>query len=38
MARRLPNALSLVVIVLILVTYFGVFADLDWTWQIRTGG
>ncbi|MCI0640820.1 MAG: hypothetical protein L0Y70_17235 [Gemmataceae bacterium] len=37
--RRLPipNALTLVLVTLILVNYFGVFADLDWTWQVRTG-
>ncbi|MCI0352972.1 MAG: hypothetical protein L0Z53_26420, partial [Acidobacteriales bacterium] len=37
--RRIPtpNVLTLVLLTLILVNYFGVFADLDWTWQVRTG-
>lgn len=38
MSRRLPNASSIFIIVLSLVTYFAVFADLDWSWQVRTGG
>src|SRR5881396_2629247 len=38
MSKRIPNVLSLCVVLLLLVTYFGVFADLDWSWQVRTGG
>jgi hypothetical protein len=34
----LPNALSLLIVVLLAANYFGTFADLDFTWQIRTGG
>jgi hypothetical protein len=34
---RLPNLTSLAVIVLLAANYFGPFADLDFTWQIRTG-
>lgn len=33
----MPNAFSLFVILLLGVNYFGVFADLDWSWQVRTG-
>jgi hypothetical protein len=32
-----PNAFSALVIVLLAVNYFAPFADLDFTWQIRTG-
>ncbi|MBI3411279.1 MAG: hypothetical protein HY040_23335 [Planctomycetes bacterium] len=34
----IPNACALVVVALILVNYVGPFADLDWSWQVRTGG
>ena len=33
-----PNAVSLAVMALIAANYFAVFADLDWAWQVRTGG
>jgi hypothetical protein len=33
----LPNLTSLALIGLLAATYFGPFADLDFTWQIRTG-
>src|ERR1043165_7202027 len=33
-----PNIVSLAVMALIGANYFGVFADLDWAWQTRTGG
>lgn len=36
-ACRFPNALSLLVLVLIAANYFSPFADLDYTWQVRTG-
>ena len=32
-----PNLLSLAFICLIVANYLGTFADLDFTWQIRTG-
>jgi len=32
-----PNALALACVCLIAANYFGPFADLDFTWQIRTG-
>lgn len=35
--KRLPNVFSLFLILLLAVGYFGVFADLDWSWQVRTG-
>ena len=35
--KRLPNAASLCVLLLMGVNYFSPFADLDFTWQIRTG-
>jgi hypothetical protein len=31
------NASSLLIILLLATLYFGVFGDLDWSWQIRTG-
>ena len=34
---KLPNAFSLVVVLLLAVNYFSPFADLDYTWQVRTG-
>jgi hypothetical protein len=34
---RLPNLTSVAAIVLLAANYFGPFADLDFTWQIRTG-
>ncbi len=37
MFNRLPNVFSLVLVLLLAVLYFGVFADLDWSWQVRTG-
>jgi hypothetical protein len=42
MAARLariqpPNALTLLAVVLVLVSYFSPFADLDFAWQVRTG-
>jgi hypothetical protein len=33
----LPNAFSLLVILLLAALYVGAFADLDWTWQVRMG-
>jgi hypothetical protein len=33
----LPNSTSLALIALLATNYFGSFADLDFTWQIRTG-
>jgi hypothetical protein len=35
--NRLPNAFSLLLIVLLCTSYFAPFADLDFTWQVRTG-
>ena len=35
--KYLPSAVSVVVVVLIAANYFSPFADLDYTWQIRTG-
>jgi hypothetical protein len=35
--KLLPSAVSVVVIVLMAAEYFSPFADLDYTWQIRTG-
>jgi hypothetical protein len=35
--KKLPNAFSLLLIVLLATNYFVPFADLDFTWQIRTG-
>src|SRR5207253_2274870 len=32
-----PNVFSLVVILLLAALYFGVFGDLDWSWQVRMG-
>ena len=32
-----PNALSILIVVLLAVNYFVPFADLDFAWQIRTG-
>jgi hypothetical protein len=32
-----PNVFALLVLVLLAVNYFSPFADLDYTWQIRTG-
>lgn len=37
LALRAPNLLSLLLVVLIAANYFGVFADLDFAWQVRTG-
>src|SRR5262249_13854560 len=34
---QLPNALSILICVLLAVNYFSPFADLDFAWQIRTG-
>ena len=34
---RYPNLLSIFLIVLLATNYFVPFADLDFTWQIRTG-
>src|SRR4051812_15033934 len=34
----LPNGTSVVLLALLAVNYFSPFADLDYTWQIRTGG
>ncbi len=34
---RLPNLVSLALIVLLSANYFGCLADLDWSWQVRTG-
>lgn len=38
LARTLPNAWSVLVVALLAANYFSPFADLDWTWQVRTGG
>ena len=35
--KYLPNVLSLCVIGLMAANYFNPFADLDYSWQIRTG-
>src|SRR5690349_3122294 len=35
--KEMPNGFSLLLIVLLAVNYFVPFADLDFTWQIRTG-
>src|SRR4051812_5522412 len=35
---RLPNAFSLLAVALVIIAYVSPFADLDWTWQVRTGG
>jgi hypothetical protein len=35
--KRLPNLLSLLLIILAAANYFGPFADLDFAWQVRTG-
>jgi len=32
-----PNVISILIILLLASTYFGVFGDLDWSWQVRTG-
>src|SRR3954468_10222714 len=39
-ARRipLPNGASVVLLAVLAVLYFSPFSDLDYTWQIRTGG
>jgi hypothetical protein len=34
----LPNVWSILVVTLLVANYFSPFADLDWTWQVRTGG
>ncbi len=36
--KQPPNALSLVLLILLAANYFTPFADLDFAWQIRTGG
>jgi hypothetical protein len=36
-SARLPNLLTVTLIVLLAATYFAPFADLDFCWQIRTG-
>ncbi|HBI44784.1 MAG TPA: hypothetical protein DDY78_18310, partial [Planctomycetales bacterium] len=35
--KYVPSAVSLLVVALIAANYFSPFADLDFTWQIRTG-
>src|SRR5262249_400525 len=35
--KQPPNAFAVLVIVLLAGNYFSPFADLDYTWQIRTG-
>jgi hypothetical protein len=35
---RRPNALSVLLLLLLLAVYWRPFADLDFTWQVRTGG
>jgi hypothetical protein len=37
MRQKLPNVCSAVIILLLAAVYFGVFGDLDWSWQVRTG-
>ena len=37
MRSKIPNVCSLVIFLLLAAIYFGVFGDLDWSWQIRTG-
>src|SRR3954452_23655859 len=36
-ARWLPNAFTLLLLILIGANYYAPFADLDFAWQIRTG-
>jgi hypothetical protein len=36
--KQPPSALSLALILLLTVNYFSPFGDLDYTWQVRTGG
>ena len=33
----IPNVFSLLIVLLLASLYFGAFADLDWSWQVRTG-
>src|SRR5271165_1596921 len=33
-----PTVVSLIIILLLASTYFSTFGDLDWSWQVRTGG
>src|SRR5438105_11964521 len=35
--KQLPNLFSILVVLLLAFNYFVPFADLDFTWQIRTG-
>ncbi len=35
--KYVPNICSLVVVLFLAALYFGVFGDLDWSWQVRTG-
>src|SRR5438270_403647 len=37
MRAHIPNVFSVLILALLAATYFGVFGDLDWTWQVRTG-
>src|SRR4051794_33479248 len=37
MFKKLPNVFSLLLLLLLAAIYFGVFGDLDWAWQVRTG-
>src|ERR1700732_258982 len=32
-----PNIVSLLIVLMLAVIYFGVFGDLDWSWQVRMG-
>jgi hypothetical protein len=32
-----PNLFSILVVVLLAASYFGMMGDLDWAWQVRTG-
>src|SRR5438552_13034536 len=34
---KLPNIISLLLLVLLGANYFGCLSDLDWSWQVRTG-
>jgi hypothetical protein len=35
---KLPNVLTAIVLLIAAMNYFAPFGDLDWTWQVRTGG
>ena len=37
MNRWFPSLFSVVILMTMACLYFGIFTDLDWTWQVRTG-